>query len=307
MLAVELDVLIVGSINVDLVVKAAFLPGAGETVTGGTFERHGGGKGANQAVAAARLGARVGLIGAVGDDEAGTQSIDDLRSEGVDVSNIVRTEDAPTGVALIVVDDHGENQIAVASGANGRLDANLVDSALQSVVLADGGVLLIGFEVGDEAIEAAARWAVERGHTILLDPAPARTLTPALLACAPVVKPNAGEAEQLTGVPGPDGAGRALSHLTGKPVVVTLGSLGALVVDSDTVIRMDPYSVDTIDATGAGDAFSGALAVGLALGLSVVDTVQRAQGAAAISTESLGARVGMPYTAELDSFLAEAK
>lgn len=303
----ELDVLIVGSINVDLVVKTSFLPGAGETVTGGTFERHGGGKGANQAVAAARLGARVGLIGAVGTDEAGTQSIEDLRSESVDVFHIVRTEDEPTGIALIVVDDHGENQIAVASGANSRLDASLVDVALQSVVLADRGVVLIGFEVSDEAVEAAARWAVAHGHTILLDPAPARALTPEMLACAPLVKPNAGEAEQLTGESDPDIAGRALSHLTGMPVVVTLGADGALVIEADSVTKMDPYPVDATDATGAGDAFSGAFAIGLARGLTVADAVRRAQGAAAISTKSVGARVGMPHTAELDRFLAAAE
>ena len=303
----EFDVLIVGSVNVDLVVKASVLPGAGETVTGGTFERHGGGKGANQAVAAARLGARVGLIAAVGVDEAGTHSLDELRSEGVDVTLIVRMEDEPTGIALIMVDDHGENQIAVASGANRRLDAGLVESALQPVALAPGGVLLLGFEVADGAVEAAARWAPGGDYTVLLDPAPARALTVEMLACAPVVKPNAGEAEQLTGESDPEAAGRALARLTGAPVVVTLGAQGALVIDADTVTRMDSYTVDAVDATGAGDAFSGALAVGLARGLSVVDAVQRAQGAAAMSTEFVGARVGMPNTAELDSFLAEAK
>ncbi len=303
----EFDVLIVGSVNVDLVVKASVLPGAGETVTGGTFERHGGGKGANQAVAAARLGARVGLIAAVGVDEAGTHSIDELRSEGVDVTLIVRMEDEPTGIALIMVDDHGENQIAVASGANGRLDERVVEFALQSVALAPGGVLLIGFEVADGAVEAAARWAARGDYTIVLDPAPARALTVEMLACAPVIKPNAGEAEQLTGESDPEAAGGALSRLTGRPVVVTLGAKGALVVDADARTRMDPYAVDAVDTTGAGDAFSGALAVGLALGLSVVDAVLRAQGAAAMSTESVGARVGMPRTAELDRFLAEAK
>ena len=303
----EFDVLIVGSVNVDLVVKTSVLPGAGETVTGGTFERHGGGKGANQAVAAARLGARVGLIAAVGADEAGTHSLDELRSEGVDVTLIVRMEDEPTGIALIMVDDHGENQIAVASGANGRLDAGVVESALRSVALAPGGVLLIGFEVADGAVEAAARWAARGDYTIVLDPAPARALTVEMLACAPVVKPNAGEAEQLTGESDPEAAGRALCRLTGRPVVVTLGAEGALVVDADARTRMDPYAVDAVDATGAGDAFSGALAVGLARGLSMVDAVQRAQGAAAMSTESVGARVGMPGTAELDRFLASAR
>jgi len=303
----ELDVLIVGSINVDFVVRASVLPGAGETVTGGTFERHGGGKGANQAVAVARLGARVGLVGAVGADEAGTHSLEELTSEGVDVSRVVHMDDAATGIALIMVDDNGENQIAVASGANSLLDAGVVDAALRSVVLADNGVLVVGFEVGDDAVESAARWAVASGHTIILDPAPARPLTPDLLACAPVVKPNAGEAQQMTGEPDSEAAGRALSDLTGGPVVVTLGAEGVLVVEDGVVTRMDPFSVTPVDSTGAGDVFSAAFAVGLVQGLSVIDAVTRAQGAAAISTESVGARAGMPDTGELDRFLGAAK
>lgn len=298
------DIVVVGSINVDFVIRSQSLPAPGETVSGGRFEQHGGGKGANQAVAAARLGARVGLIAAVGDDDAGIRAVEDLRSEGIDVSHVVQVAGIATGVALIVVDDAGENQIAVASGANGSLDAEMVESALASIELTEGGVLLTGFEVGDEAIEAAARWAAARGHRTVLDPAPARPTTDAIVACSPLVKPNAGEAEHLTGESDPEAAGRALSRLTKSPVVVTLGANGAIIVEGEAITRMNPYEVSPIDSTGAGDAFSGAFAVGLSDGLTLEDAVQRAQAAAAISTRAEGARAGMTTREVLDVFVA---
>ncbi|HUG46905.1 MAG TPA: PfkB family carbohydrate kinase, partial [Candidatus Limnocylindria bacterium] len=175
------DVLIVGSINVDLVARVERLPTAGETVTGGVFERHPGGKGANQAVAAARLGARVCFVGAVGYDDYGEQALDELRREGVDVSRVVRVEGLATGVALIVVDRAGENQIAVASGANAAVDGTLVESALADAPLAPGGVYLANLEVADEALLAGARLAAGRGLRIVINPAPARALDPGLL------------------------------------------------------------------------------------------------------------------------------
>jgi ribokinase len=228
-----------------------------------------------------------------------------LHSEGVDVSHVVQVDGIATGVALIVVDAHGENQIAVASGANSVLGAEAVRAALENYELSADGVLLIGFEVGSEAIEAAARWASASGHTIVLDPAPARTLTPPLVACSPVVKPNTGEAEQMTGESDPEIAARTLSRLTGSPAVITLGADGVLVADDDVVTRFDSYEVAPIDSTGAGDAFSGAFAVGLAQGLSIVEAVQQAQAAAAISIQTEGARTGMPDRETLDRFLAE--
>ena len=167
------DLVVVGSVNLDLVVRVRTLPAPGETVSGGTFERHGGGKSANQAVAAARLGASVALVGAVGADELGAEAVARLEREGVDCSGIERLDDAPTGVALIVVDEAGENQIAVASGANARLDAAIVERGVPAAV-----VVLLGLEVPDEAVLAGARAA---GGRLVLNPAPARPLPDELL------------------------------------------------------------------------------------------------------------------------------
>jgi ribokinase len=238
---VEFDVLVVGSVNVDLVVTVPVLPSAGTTITGGTFERHHGGKGANQAVAAARLGARVGLIAAVGDDPAGSEAISELRQEGVDPSGIARLEDTATGVALIVVDDRGENQIAVASGANEDLDAGVVAAALDRIELTSEGVCLLGFEVGDAAIEVAAKWAFARGNGVLVDPAPARGLAPALVSCMPILTPNAGEAAELSGEVSPRAAAAVLSRRTTSPVAVTLGEHGVVIADGELVESIPAY------------------------------------------------------------------
>ncbi|MEA2267560.1 MAG: ribokinase, partial [Solirubrobacteraceae bacterium] len=173
-------VLVVGSVNVDLVVAVERLPAPGETVTGGRFARHGGGKGANQAIAAARAGARVRFVGAVGRDELGDAAVRELEAEGVDCRGVARLAGEPTGVALIAVDDAGRNQIAVASGANAGVDAALVQAALGGDALAGEGVCLLGFEIPDDAVVAAASAAAAAGWRIVLNPAPARALVPQL-------------------------------------------------------------------------------------------------------------------------------
>ena len=302
---VELDVLVVGSVNVDLIVRVPQLPSPGETVTGGTYERQGGGKSANQAVAAARLGALVGLIAAVGDDAAGAEAVADLRREGVDVNGIVKMEGTSTGVALIVVDNQGENQIAVASGANQVLDAEAVAAALEGIDLTATGVCLLGFEVPDEAIEVAARWGSGRGRRVLVDPAPARALSSTLAGCEPILTPNAGEAAELTGRRSAKAAAAELARRTGSQVAVTMGDRGVIVAQDDRVEVLPPYDVDVTDTTGAGDAFSGALAVGLSESRPFVEAVKRAQAAAALSTRAVGARAGLPTEGELGTFLAE--
>jgi ribokinase len=281
------NVYVVGSVNVDLVVTAATLPGPGETVAGGTFERHGGGKSANQAVAAARLGARVRMVGAVGDDDLGEEAVAALREEGVDVSAVARLEGSATGVALIVVDRAGENQIAVASGANAELGADAVEATLRG---ADGGVVLLGFEVPDAPVVAGARAARAAGLQVLVNPAPARTLPPALLEHSPLLTPNLDEARALAGEQDPEAAGRALAARTGAPVVITLGADGALVVDGDAVERLPAPRVEVVDTTGAGDAFNGALACELARGAALPDAVRAAIAVAAASTGAAGAR-----------------
>ncbi len=286
-----LRVVVVGSINADLVVVAERLPGPGETVSGGRFARHGGGKSANQAVAAARLGADVALIGAVGDDELGEAALAELAAEGVDVSGVTRTPEA-TGVALIVVDAAGENQIAIAAGANGTLGAEHVPE------LAGDGVLLLGFEVPDAAVVAGARAAAAAGWTTILNPAPPREIPSAVLATRPLLTPNAHEAARLTGCDDPEAAARALRERTGAPVLVTLGGDGVLLLD-DGPERIPARRVDVVDTTGAGDTFNGALAAELAAGRPLADAARFAVAAAARSTTGEGARGGMPRREEV--------
>ena len=267
------------------------MPRPGETVAGGTFERHGGGKSANQAVAAARLGARVRMVGAVGDDDLGEEAMAALAAEGIDVAAVARLEGSPTGVALIVVDAAGENQIAVASGANAELGADAVEAALRS---ADGGVVLLGFEVPDAPVCAGARAARAAGLEVLVNPAPARELPAALLEHSPLLTPNLDEARALAGEQDPEAAARALAARTGAPVVVTLGADGALVVDGETLERIPAPRVEVVDTTGAGDAFNGALACELAGGAALLDAVRSAIAVAAASTRAAGARTVVP-------------
>src|SRR5215207_615866 len=233
------SVLVVGSINVDLVIHADRLPAPGETVAGGRLERAGGGKGANQAVAAARAGAAVALVGAVGDDDLGTDALAALRAEGVDVGAVARLGGVATGVALIVVDRDGRNQIAVASGANHEVSAEHVRAARGSAP----GCVLTSFELLDEPVLAAARIARDAGCPLLVDPAPARPLEARLRELRPILTPNHPEAAELTGEQDPDAAARALTAQTGAAVVVSSQHCAAGVEPShpsDTVAAGDP-------------------------------------------------------------------
>jgi ribokinase len=292
-------VVVVGSINTDLVVAVERLPAPGETVSGGTFARHGGGKGANQAVAAARLGAAVAIVGAVGDDEFGEQALDELSREGVDVAAVARLHGVASGVAAIVVDAAGENQIAVASGANARLDPAHVTAALATLLSGHPGVVLLSHEVGDDALTAAARAAGAAGWTLVLNPAPARDIAEPVLDAGPILTPNAAEAEQLTGERDPRRAALALSRRTGASVVVTLGARGALLLDHDEPEHIEAPGVEVVDTTGAGDTLNGALAAELAAGRGLVAAARFAVVAAGLSTRAAGARGGMPRRADL--------
>ena len=286
-------VIVVGSINTDLVVVGERLPAAGETVSGGHFSQHGGGKGANAAVAAARLGAHVTMVGAVGRDPFGDEALELLRGEGVETGWVARAE-APTGVALIAVDAAGENQISVAPGANAELGADAVERALRA---AGAGVVLTNHEVPLEARLAAARAA---DGPVVLNPAPAREIPDELYALGPILTPNAGEAAELTGEQDPEAAACALAACTGTPAIVTLGARGVLCArnGSDTFLAPAP-AVTPVDTTGAGDAFNGALAVALAEGRELRDAVGFAVAAAALSTRAEGAREGMPRRDEV--------
>ena len=294
------QVIVVGSINIDLVVRVHRLPGPGETVGGGSFERHGGGKGANQAVAAARAGAHVHMVGAVGDDDFGTGALEELRAAGVDVGGVSRLGDAETGVATITVDAEGENQIAVASGANHALRADAVRNALDGIPVAPGAALLLSFELGDPPLQAAAAWARHAGvGVVIVNPAPARALSEALLAAHPLLTPNRGELAQLC----PAGAG-TLSARTGAAVIVTRGREGALLADADRCETHPAPPMRAVDTTGAGDAFNGALAAALAQGYQLSTAARRAVAAASASVRERGARGGLPTREEIDALTA---
>jgi ribokinase len=286
------SVVVVGSINADLVVSVERLPRAGETVTGGTFARHGGGKGANQAVAAARAGARVAMVAAVGADDLGEEALRELAAEGIDVAAVTRLEDAATGVAAIVVDERGENLIAVASGANYALDATVVEEAVARLIeRGTSGVVLLQQEIPEAVVLAGIRAARAAGWQAVLNPAPARPLPDELDGV--VLTPNADEARALAGQDDVEAAAAELARRTGAPVLVTVGADGALLLDGE-LERLPAPAVEVADTTGAGDAVNGALAAELAAGRPLREAARFAMAAAALSIQVPGAREGMP-------------
>jgi ribokinase len=295
-------VVVVGSINVDYVVAVAQLPRSGETVTGGTFARHFGGKGANQAVAASRYGAPVTFVGAVGDDDAGRESVQDLRAEGIDVSHAQVLGNHATGAAVITVAADGLNQIAVASGAN-----HAIGSAFREVLTdAAPGVLLTVFELGEHVVVGAADLAANAGWTVIVNPAPARRLPKELLDSRPILTPNEAEATALTGQFEPHAAAQELARLTDAPVIVTLGAAGAVYCDHEGTDLLPAMSVCAVDSTGAGDTFNGVLAAAIFAGSTPREAARQAVAAASYSTEHLGARGGMLSRIEIDRRLASA-
>ncbi len=294
-------VVIVGSVNVDLVVAAERLPARGETVLGRRLEHYGGGKGANAAVAAARLGAEARLVAAVGGDDLGREALAELRQEGVDVDRVTKVPDEPTGAALIVVDESGDNQIAVGAGANAALSPAAVRRALEGA-LERAGCLLVSLEIPHEAVRAAVGAGRERGVPVVIDPAPARASVLELAAFGPIFAPNAGEAHQLTGEADQRRAAAALTRRTGAPVIVTDGSKGALLLEesgAELLALPTPSGVAAVDTTGAGDTFSGALATRIAVGDDLRAAASFAVAAGACAVRARGARSAMPTEAEV--------
>ncbi len=289
-------VIVVGSVNVDLVVVGAELPTPGATVTGGRFSRTHGGKGGNQAAAAARLGAETVIVGAVGDDEYGVDARAALEHVGVDCRHLARTGSA-TGIALVMVDAAGENLISVAPGANRDLQIGPVAGIVASET-ERGDVMLLGLEIPMPVAVAAARAGAAAGARVVLDPAPFRPLSGALLQTCHVVTPNEGEATSA-------GGAEALLAAGADAVVVTLGDRGATLhtLGADPLHR-PPHPVDAVDATGAGDAFAAALAVELARGCALADAVSVANAAGALATRAVGARSGNPTRPEVERLLA---
>jgi ribokinase len=299
---------VVGSLNTDLVIRAPALPHPGETVTGGEFATFPGGKGANQAVAAARLGAQLALIGCVGGDDFGRGLIDGLRQDGVDVSHVHVASGAASGTALITVGPQGLNTIVVAPGANLQLRPE--DVAGAEGVIGESAVLLVQLEIPLDTVLAAARLASRRGTRVLLDPAPipSQPLPAGLYQLTDVIMPNEREATALTGIAITDerSAAEAASHLVRAGVhaaVIKLGKRGAFVHDGRRTKAVPGIVVDAIDATGAGDAFAGALAVALAEGRDLIEAAFFANAAGALATTRPGAQPSMPHRTEVDALL----
>lgn len=297
-------VMVVGSSNTDLVVRTARLPTPGETVLGEDVVRVGGGKGANQAVAAARLGARVTLVARLGRDVFGDAMAAALVDEGIADAHLHRDSRRPSGVALIVVDQAGENLIAVAPGANEGLSPADVEAA--SAALSAAGVLLLQLEVPLDSVERAAEMAAAVDVPVILDPAPAPDdLSRTLLSRVWLLTPNASEAARLSGVgvKSVEDAARAAQRLHRRGVVrvcITLGAAGCLLSTPEGVEAVPAPRVEAVDATAAGDAFNGALGVFVAAGLPLRQAVARANRAAALSVTRLGAQPALPRLEELD-------
>ncbi|MHB8899861.1 MAG: ribokinase [Thermoguttaceae bacterium] len=303
-------IVVVGSVNTDMVVKSQRIPGPGETVTGGTFFMPAGGKGANQAVAAARLGARVTLVAKVGDDIFGRQAIENFRREGIDTDHIVADRDHATGVALILVDEAGENCISVAPGANFAMTVADVDAAAEVIRKAD--VVMLQLEIPMAVVEHTAVLAAEAGVPVILDPAPAARLPDGLLGNVSVLTPNESEAERLTGIAVTDEATarRAATLLLEagvRHVIVTLGTKGALLVGPETDMLLPSYQVQAVDSTAAGDAFNGGLAAALAAGDILEDAARQASMVGALSVTKMGAQPSLPTLEELRQFAEKVR
>jgi ribokinase len=319
-------VLVVGSVNVDLVVRTERLPLPGETVLGGTFSRFHGGKGGNQAVAAARLGVPVMLVAALGDDAFGGEARAGLAREGVGTDVLVTLESTVTGVALILVDAKAENQIAVAPGANAGLTAAHVRQALGRLAPHEGDVVIVTHEIPTEAAREALRIGRQGGAWTILNPAPADGIDRSVLSLADVLTPNRGELARLaaddarrsgrptTGAEDPVKAAKTLLETTsegpgaGKAILVSLGASGAvLVCPAGATIDIKPPKVKAVDGTGAGDALNGALAAALATGFTLEAAARRAVVAASLSVTRAGAREGMATLDELEAVLGDGR
>lgn len=301
-----MSITVVGSLNVDYVVRVPRFPQPGETLTGDRFDTFGGGKGANQACAAARLGARVGLVGRVGRDSHADWLLGQLGADGVDLTCVGRDGTTSTGIALIAVAADGQNNIVLVPGANGTFDTSWVDA--HAATIAASRCVLLQLEVPLPVVVAAARIASEAGATVLLDPAPARPVPDGLLALCDYVTPNETELAILAGEPPVASLDReraarlaALVRARGaRRVIVKMGAAGALLVGPGAESWWPAPRVDAVDTTAAGDCFNGAFAVALAEGRPEDDAGRFAVRAAALSVTRAGAQRSLPARAEVD-------
>ena len=300
------SIAVIGSSNTDMIIRLDRIPRPGETILGGEFVTAAGGKGANQAVGAARAGGAVTFVARVGRDMFGDQAVAGFRRDGINVDFVLRDKTAPSGVALIFVAEDGENSIAVAGGANTRLSPADVKKAKQAI--ASARVLVMQLETPLETVQAAAELAARAGVRVILNPAPARPLPDRLLKVVSILTPNETEAELLTGIPVDDdvAAARAADELLAKgiqTVVLTLGARGAFLATKAGQHLVPGFKVKPVDTTAAGDIFNGALAVALAEGKSLVEAVRFANAAGALSVTKLGAQPSAPTLREIERFL----
>ncbi len=298
-------IVVIGSANTDMVVKVPRIPAPGETVLGGRFVMAAGGKGANQAVAAARLGARVTFVGRLGRDLFGRQTEENLRREAIDTSYLAWDEAAPSGVALIMVSEDGENSIAVAPGANGELTPADVERAEGAIAAAQ--VVLVQLEVPLAAVERALELAARHGVRTILNPAPAAPVPDGLLRQVDLLTPNEHEARLLSGLDaaaesGAEAAARALLGRGVRALAMTLGRRGALVAQEGRLELVPSFQVTPVDTTGAGDAFNGALAFMWAQGRPLGEAVRYANAVAALATTVMGAQPSMPTAEKVAAF-----
>ena len=298
------SIVVVGSTNTDMVIKASHLPQAGETILGGIFFMSAGGKGANQAVAAARLGGSVTFIARTGYDIFGKQSMELFEKEGIDVSGIQRDHHQPSGVALITVDEKGENCIVVAPGANAALTPGDIDEMKEKIENAT--LLLIQLETPIETVERVANIASAKKIKFVLNPAPAAKLSDELLKKISIITPNQKEAEMLTGIKVNDqsSAKQAAEFLHKKgidTVIITMGAMGAFVFHENKSSAIAGHKVNVVDTTAAGDVFNGALVVALSEGKTMEEAAAFACKAAAISVTRLGAQASAPDREEVES------
>ena len=299
------NILVIGSSNTDMVIRTEHLPLPGETVIGGTFFMNPGGKGANQAVAVARLGGQVAFVCKTGSDIFGHQAQQLFSEEGIDSSYVFSDTKNPSGVALITVDTHAENCIVVAPGANAHLTVADLKHSARAVEKAD--IVLLQLEIPMETVEEAAVMARRLGKKVVLNPAPASKLSPRLLESLYVITPNETEAEMISGIHIVDGASaeaaaRKIASMGVPNVIVTLGTRGALVFDGTDCEIVPACKVQAVDTTAAGDVFNGALVVALAEGRSLTEAARFACKASAISVTRGGAQSSVPYRTEVDIF-----
>ena len=300
-------IVVVGSSNTDMIIKTEHIPRPGETILGGEFSIAPGGKGANQAVGAARAGGQVVFIARVGEDMFGDQAVNGFRRDGIVTDAVIRDSTRPSGVALIFVDQKGENSIAVASGANANLSPDDIRRHQDRIIGAE--ILIMQLETPLPTVRTAAEIASTHGVRVILNPAPAQPLGDELLRHISILTPNETEAEQLTGIPVEDetSAEKAAQALRDKGpaiVLITLGARGVFVVSPEFQGTIPSFPVKPVDTTAAGDIFNGALAVALAEKKPLPEAVRFANAAAALSVTKLGAQTSAPRREEIDAFLA---